>query len=154
MAKYKKGMSKETPMMVSTSLSDMIFMLLFFFMATTSMRKATVIVRSKVPIASEVKKLENKTLVSYINIGAPLQSQFGTATRVQLNDKLAEIDEIQEYIASERERRSEADQKLMTTALRIDENVRMGMVTDVKQTLRKCGALKICYMARKGQMNF
>ena len=154
MAKYRKGMSKETPMMVSTSLSDMIFMLLFFFMATTSMRKATVIVRSKVPIASEVKKLENKTLVSYINIGAPLASQFGTATRVQLNDKLAEIDEIQEYIASERERRSEADQKLMTTALRIDENVRMGMVTDVKQTLRRCGALKICYMANKGQMVF
>jgi len=154
MAKYRKGVSKETPMMVSTSLSDMIFMLLFFFMATTSMRKATVMVRSKVPIATEVKKLENKALVSYINIGAPLQSLFGTATRVQLNDKFAEVDEIQEFIASERERRSEADQKLMTTALRIDENVRMGTVTDVKQTLRKCGALKIAYMANQGRMEF
>jgi biopolymer transport protein ExbD len=154
MAKYRKGMSKETPMMVSTSLSDMIFMLLFFFMATTSMRKATVIVRSKVPIASEVKKLENKALVSYINIGAPLSSMLGTATRVQLNDKFSDIDEIQEFIASERERRSEADQKMMTTALRIDENVRMGTVTDVKQTLRKCGALKIAYMSNKGQMIF
>jgi len=154
MAKYRKKMSKETPMMVSTSLSDMIFMLLFFFMATTSMRKATVMVRSKVPIASEVKKLENQALVSYINIGAPLSSMLGTATRVQLNDKFAEIDEIQEFIASERERRSESDQKMMTTALRIDENVRMGTVTDVKQTLRKCGALKIAYMATKGQMVF
>jgi len=154
MAKYRKKMSKETPMMVSTSLSDMIFMLLFFFMATTSMRKATVMVRSKVPIASEVKKLENQALVSYINIGAPLSSMLGTATRVQLNDKFAETDEIQEFIASERERRSESDQKMMTTALRIDENVRMGLVTDVKQTLRKCGALKIAYMAQKGQMVF
>jgi len=154
MAKYRKKMSKETPMMVSTSLSDMIFMLLFFFMATTSMRKATVMVRSRVPIASEVKKLENQALVSYINIGAPLSSMLGTATRVQLNDKFAEIDEIQEFIASERERRNESDQKLMTTALRIDENVRMGTVTDVKQTLRKCGALKIAYMAQKGQMVF
>jgi biopolymer transport protein ExbD len=141
-------------MMVSTSLSDMIFMLLFFFMATTSMRKASVMVRSKVPIASEVKKLENKTLVTYINIGAPLQSIYGTATRVQLNDAFREVDDIQEYIASERDRRSEADQKLMTTALRIDENVRMGTVTEVKQTLRRCGALKICYMANRGQMIF
>jgi len=155
MAKYRKGVSKETPMMVSTSLSDMIFMLLFFFMATTSMRKATIMVKHRVPIATEVKKLENKALVSYINIGAPLQERiFGTATRVQLNDKFCEVDEIQEFIASERDRRSESDQKLMTTALRIDENVRMGTVTDVKQTLRRCGALKICYMANQGQMQF
>ena len=137
-------------MMASTSLSDMVFMLLFFFMVTTNMRKATVIVRSKVPIASEVRKLENRALVSYINIGSPLSSMLGNATRVQLNDKLCDIDEIQEFIASERERRSEADQKLMTTALRIDENVRMGTVSDVKQTLRKCGALKIAYMANRG----
>jgi len=157
MAKYRKGMKKETPMMVSTALSDMIFMLLFFFMVTTTMRRATVYVKTKVPLATEVKKLENMSLVSFINIGAPMPSHerlFGTGTRVQLNDKITDIDEIQEFIASERERRSEADQKLMTTALRIDENVRMGMVVDVKQALRRCGALKISYMANKGSMVF
>jgi len=154
MARYRKGIGKELPGMASTSLSDMVFILLFFFMNVTQMRKATVMVRSKVPIASEVKKLENRSLVSYINIGAPLSSMLGSATRVQLNDKITDIDEIQEFIASERERRSEADQRLMTTALRIDENVRMGTVTDVKQTLRKCGALKIAYMANPGQMIF
>ena len=157
MAKYRKGVTKETPMMASTSLSDMVFMLLFFFMVTTNMRRATVLVQNRLPYAVEVKKLENMALVSYINIGAPLPSYqrlHGTATRIQLNDKFCEVDEIQEFIASERERRSEADQKLMTTALRIDENVRMGMVTDVKQTLRKCGALKIAYMANPGQMIF
>jgi len=154
MARYRKSMSKDMPAMSGTALSDMVFILLFFFMNVTQMRKASVMVRSKVPIATEVKKLENRALVSYINIGAPLSSMLGTATRVQLNDKITDIDEIQEFIASERERRSEADQKLMTTALRIDENVRMGMVTDVKQTLRKCGALKIAYMANPGQMVF
>ena len=143
--------------MVSTALSDMIFMLLFFFMVTTNMRRATVYVKTKVPLATEVKKLENMALVSFINIGSPMPSHerlYGTSTRVQLNDKITDIDEIQEFIASERERRSEADQKLMTTALRIDENVRMGMVVDVKQALRRCGALKISYMANKGSMVF
>jgi biopolymer transport protein ExbD len=54
-------------------------------------------------------------------------------------------------MASERLKRSENDQKLMTTGLKIDEEVRMGMVTDVKQTLRKIGALKIAYMSRKAE---
>jgi len=152
MAKFKKDTNKEIPQMASTSLSDIIFTLLFFFMMTTSMRKSTVTVQNRLPYASEVKKLENKALVSYINIGAPLPAQqrlYGTATRIQLNDKYAEVDEIQEFIASERDMKSEQDQKLMTTALKIDEEVRMGVVTDVKQTLRKCGALKIAYMSRK-----
>ena len=143
--------------MASTSLSDMVFMLLFFFMVVTNMRKEEVKVKHSLPLATEVKKLENRALVSYINIGAPLSSfekLWGTATRVQLNDKFAEIDEIEEFIASEREKRSEADQRMMTTALKIDENVRMGMVVDVKQALRKCGALKISYMTKKGSTIF
>ena len=155
MAKFKKDTVGETPELATTSLPDIIFMLIFFFMVTTNMRKATLMVQTKVPIATEVKKLENRALVSYINIGAPLrahEAKYGTATRVQLNDKLCDIDEIQEFIASEREKRSESDQRLMTTALRIDENVRMGMVVDVKQTLRKCGALRISYMANKGNL--
>ena len=153
MAKFKKETNKEIPQMASTSLSDIVFMLLFFFMVTTSMRKATSMVQHRFPHATEVKVLENKALISYINIGSPLPSHqklFGTATRIQLNDKFAEVDEILDFIASEREMRSESDQRLMTTALKIDEDVRMGTVTDVKQTLRRCGALKIAYMTRKG----
>ena len=152
MAKFKKDTISETPELATTSLPDIIFMLIFFFMVTTSMRKATVMVEQRFPFATEVKKLENKALVSYINIGAPKKAHektYGTATRVQLNDKLLSVDEIQDFIASERERRSEHDQKLMTTALKIDEEVKMGMVTDVKQALRRCGALRIAYMSRK-----
>ena len=155
MAKFKKDTVKETPEIATTSLPDIIFMLIFFFMVTTSMRKATVMVQNRLPNATEIKKLENVALTSYINIGSPLRTYetlYGTATRVQLNDKLCDIDEIQEFIASERERRNEADQRLMTTALKIDENVRMGTVVDVKQTLRKCGALRIAYMANKGNL--
>ena len=157
MAKFKKDNINETPELSTTSLPDIIFMLIFFFMVTTSMRKATVMVQQKMPFATEVKKLENKALISYINIGAPLKAyekMRGTNTLIQLNDSFAEIDEIEEFITSEREKRSEQDQRLMTTALKIDENVRMGQVSDVKQALRKCGALKIAYMSRKGDLEF
>ena len=155
MAKFKKETNKEIPQMASTSLSDIVFMLLFFFMVTTNMRKATVMVKQVMPMGTEVKKLENVALVSYINIGSPLpahQRLYGTSTRVQLNDKFSDVDEIEEFIASERERRSEQNQKLMTTALKIDEEVRMGMVTDVKEALRRCNALRIAYMSRKGDV--
>jgi len=153
MARYRKGVEKETPSLATTSLPDMIFMLIFFFMVTTSMRKAEVMVQQRMPFASEVKKLENVALVSYINIGEPMpahQRLYGSSTRVQLNDKFASVEDIEDFIASERERRSEHDQKLMTTALKIDQEVRMGWVNDVKQALRKCGALRIAYMTRKG----
>jgi len=153
MAKFKKDTNTELPQLASTSLSDIVFMLLFFFMVTTNMRKATVMVEERMPHASEVKKLENRALVSYIYIGAPKQAHhkmWGTATRIQLNDKFADVDEIQDFIASERDMRSEHEQRLMTTALKIDREVRMGMVTDVKQTLRRVGALKIAYMTNLG----
>lgn len=152
MAKFKKDVAKETPEISTTSLPDIIFMLIFFFMVTTSMREATIMVEQRLPGGSEVKKLENKSLVSYINVGAPIkayQATWGTATRLQLNDKFAAVDEILDFVASERSLRSEQDQKLMTTALRIDEEVKMGQVTDVKQALRYAGALRIAYITKK-----
>ena len=53
------------------------------------------------------------------------------------------------FIAAERDALSEADRSFMTVAIKADENTRMGIVTDVKQELRKCSALKIMYTARK-----
>ena len=37
----------------------------------------------------------------------------------------------------------------MTVAIKADKNARMGDITDVKQELRRCSALKIMYMAKK-----
>ncbi|MDR0713779.1 MAG: biopolymer transporter ExbD [Bacteroidales bacterium] len=157
MAKFKKEVAKEAPEIATTSLPDIIFMLIFFFMVTTSMRQATVMVEQKMPKASEVKKLENKALVSYIYIGSPqkvYQDKWGTATRIQLNDSFAEIEGIEAFIASERETKNEVDQSKMTTALKVDENVKMGQVTDVKQALRRVSALKIIYITLKSDQVF
>ena len=152
MSKFKKGGKKEMPAITSSSLSDIVFMLLFFFMVTTQMRETENKVSVKVPEASEVVKLERKDLNSYINIGTPiraLQAQFGTEPRIQLNDSFKTVDDIRDFIASERESKSEADRAFMTVSIRADENTRMGIVTDVKQELRRCSALKIMYSARK-----
>ena len=143
---------KEVPSMTSSSLSDIVFMLLFFFMVTTQMRETENKVVVKTPEASEVVKLERKDLNSYINIGTPTkqyQAQYGTDARIQLNDSFRTTDDIRDFIAAERESKSEADRQFMTVSIRADQDVRMGIVTDVKQELRRCSALKIMYSARK-----
>ena len=152
MSKFGGSNKKDVPGISSGSLSDIVFMLLFFFMVTTQMRETENKVIVKTPDASEVVKLERKDLSSYINIGTPTrnyQAQYGTDARIQLNDSFKTVDDIRDFIAAERESLSEGDRQFMTTVIRADQDVRMGIITDVKQELRRCSALKIMYAAKK-----
>jgi biopolymer transport protein ExbD len=152
MSKFKKKGSNELPAISTASLPDIVFMLLFFFMAATTMREVTLKIIVRMPEASEVKKLEKKSLVSYIYVGKPnkqYEKKFGSEPRIQLNDALKDIPDIGQYIASEREKRDEADIPFMTTALKVDGDTKMGIITDIKQELRKSNALKINYSTRK-----
>jgi len=153
MSKFRKNGKKGMPAISTASLPDIVFMLLFFFMVTTVMRETTLFVSIITPKATEIKKLQKKSLVSYIYIGPPIkrmQSSYGTAARIQLNDAFASVDEIQEFIASEQEARDEKEIPYMTTSIKADETVKMGIITDVKQELRKANSLKINYSTRKG----
>ncbi|MCK5823041.1 MAG: biopolymer transporter ExbD [Bacteroidales bacterium] len=152
MAKFKKSSSKETPPISTSSLPDIIFMLLFFFMVSTTMRQQDLKIMVHVPGAVQIQKLEKKSLVSYIYVGSPttrFQKMFGTEPRIQLNDAFATTGDIRDYITSEREARDEKEVPYMTTSLKVDEYTKMGVVTDIKQALRKCNALKINYSTRK-----
>ena len=137
------------PELNTSSLPDMIFAILFFFMVTVTMRSEELLVKFKIPAASEVQKLEKKSLVTYIHIGPPADPEYGTGTQMQLNDKFAAVSDIQDYIAQEKATMNEADQQYMTVSIKADENTRMQYITDVKQALRKAYALKISYSARK-----
>ena len=153
MSKFRKNGKKEMQAISTASLPDIVFMLLFFFMVTTVMRETTLFVSITTPKATEIKKLEKKSLVSYIYIGSPIkrmQASYGTAARIQLNDSFASVDDIQEFIASEQEARDEKEIPYMTTSIKADETVKMGIITDVKQELRKANSLKINYSTRKG----
>ena len=116
------------------------------------MREVTFMVDIKLPSATELTKLEKKSLVSYIYVGEPLpqfQKTFGVSSRIQLNDQFANVGDIMDYIIAEREARSEAERPMMITSLKVDENTKMGIVTDIKQELRKSAALHINYSSRQ-----
>ncbi len=152
MAKFIKKGDKGTPGINTASLPDIVFMILMFFMVSTSMRQTDRMVNVKLPEASEIVRLERKDLSCYIFIGTPslqYQKEFGTDSRIQLNDSFRNTSDIRDFIAAERESLDEVDREFMTVSLKIDENTRMGIVTDVKQELRRCSALKIMYAARK-----
>ena len=152
MGVMKKKGDREVPAMSTTSLPDVVYIILFFFMLSTSMRDQERRVHYKVPEATEVQKLEQKSLVSYIHIGQPvlaMQAKFGTAPRIQLNDSYKTTKDILDFVAGERDQLREVDRALMTFCLKADGKTKMGIITDVKQELRRANALKISYASSK-----
>lgn len=150
MSKFKKKRGASKPEISTASLPDIIFMLLFFFMVVTVMKEAELKVQVKVPQGTELEKLERKSLVSYLYVGKPtakFQGTFGTAPRLQLNDQIASPEDIARYVENEKNARNEADKGLLTASLRVDREITMGLVSDVKTELRKSGQLKINYSA-------
>jgi len=152
MAKFKKDGKKETPAISTASLPDIVFMLLFFFMVATTMREVSLMVANTMPQATQTVKLEKKSLVSNIYVGKPnaqYQAAYGTEPRIQLNDRFATLEELSFFIAAERETRKEEDRNSITNNLKVDRTVTMGIVTDIKQELRKANSLRINYGSAK-----
>ena len=122
-------------------------------MVTTTMRETTLKIDSpRLPSATEIKKLEHKSLVSTIYVGKSKDTQRdGEAyNKIQLNDKISSVDAVQAFIISEREKRSEAEVPFMTTSIKADKESNVGTITDIRLKLRDVNALKISYSTQKG----
>jgi biopolymer transport protein ExbD len=149
--KKKKGMTAVN----TASLPDIVFMLLFFFMVTTTMRETDLKIDTpKLPSATEVKKLEHKSLVNTIYVGKAKDLKYGTTyNRIQLNDKISTANEVPAFIMNARLKVSEAEIPFMTTSIKADEKSSVGTITDIRLKLRDVNALKISYSASPGRSN-
>lgn len=153
MAKFAKKKDGDLPAVSTASLPDIVFMLLFFFMTVTTMKDSSLLVENTLPNASEIKKLEKKDRVVYIFVGKPTreyQKVYGTEPKIQLNDKFASVDEVGPYILAERAKKPPELQNFLTTSLKVDRNANMGLISDIKQELRKVNALKVNYTTYEG----
>ena len=150
MSKFKKN-SKTSQDIPTAALPDIIFMLLFFFMVTTVMREQEILVKQLLPKAEQLSKIQKKSLVSHIYIGEPKNvGIYGEEPRLQTNDVFIEPDELTLFVNQEKDRLSEAERDRITMAMNIDSDVKMGIVSDVEQTLRKSNARKLLYKSLKG----
>jgi|TARA_B110000908_G_scaffold164542_1_gene212708 biopolymer transport protein ExbD len=150
--KKKKGM----PAVNTAALPDIVFMLLFFFMVTTTMRETDLKLENpRLPSATEVKKLEHKSLVSTIYVGKSKDvTRHGSGfNRIQLNDKIATAEDVPAFIINERSKVSEAEVPFMTTSIKADKESNVGTIIDIRLKLRDVNALKISYSASKGSGN-
>ncbi len=114
------------------------------------MKEVTYKVSIHNPQATELTKLEKKSLVRYIYVGVPTADfvkTYGSDTRIQLDDAFAEAKEIGDFIINERSSMKESEQPLMTVSIKADKDTRMGVIADIKQELRRAYALKISYAA-------
>lgn len=152
MAKFSKKRGSASPEVSTASLPDIIFMLLFFFMVVTVLRDSELKVKVSTPYATQLTKLEEKSLVNYLYIGRPTQkyqSVYGTKPRLQLGDKFATIGEIPLFLEKHKVKVPEAKRPRITSSLRVDGEVTMGIVQDTKTQLRKSGQLRVNYSAKK-----
>lgn len=149
MAKFGKK-SKTSENIPTSALPDIIFMLLFFFMVTTVLRETELEVENRLPKASQLQKIERKSLVSYIYVGKPKDVQkYGKEPRIQVNDIIIEVDNITQFVFQEKNKLNEAERDKIIISLKVDVKSKMGIVSDVKQQLRKANALKINYSSSK-----
>lgn len=127
--KRRAGTKQEIP---TSSMPDIVFMLLMFFMTVTTLREVDVFVEFKLPEAKAIEKIENKRLVSYVWVGS--------SGRIQVNDSIVKLEEIQDIMYKKRQ-----ELPNVIISMRIDKNQEMGLVTDIQQELRKAYCLRINY---------
>jgi len=145
MAKFKKKNKASTTISVA-SLPDIVFMLLFFFMVTTVMREQDILVEQRLPQATQLQKLQKKTLISFLYIGEPRNTAlYGTEPRIQANDALITPNDIVLWVNQEKDALSEAERDMITISLKVDREVKMGPVSDVQFELREADARRVLY---------
>lgn len=152
MIRFERENKKDLPAISTASMPDIIFMLLFFFMTVTVMRTGEIKVSINTPKATELTKLEQKSLVNFIYVGRPhqrYQTEFGTAPRMQLGEKFADLSDISFFLEEHKLKLPENQKDKIITSMKIDGDITMGIVTDIKDELRKAGQLKVNYSAKR-----
>jgi biopolymer transport protein ExbD len=145
MSKFRKK-SKSNPSIPTSALPDIIFMLLFFFMVTTVLREVTINVKQRIPEATQLRKLERKSLVSYLYVGEPKKTdQWGSEPRIQANDVFIEPKDVVLWVSAEKDKLDEVERDQITIALKVDKDTKRGLVSDIELQLRKANARKLLY---------
>lgn len=148
---FRNRIERSIPALNTSSLPDLIFTVLFFFMVVTHMRQVTLKVKYRVPQGTELTRLTKKSAVSYVYIGKPSVQGLPTHNGViiQLNDKFATPDEVSDYVKAEKQSMAEEDQKQQIVSVKADRSTPMSLISEVKMALRKANVRRMSYSAEE-----
>ena len=127
----KTKLSSEIP---TSSMPDIIFMLLIFFMVTTVLREYSGL-PVNIPKAEKIEKLKGKRHTAHIWV-----SKEGL---VSIEDKLYSADGVRHVMYEKR-----VSDPQLVVSLKADERSKMGLISDIHTELRKADALKLNYSSK------
>ena len=120
-------------------------MLLIFFMVSTVLREQNIKVRTQLPQAEALTKIDQKRLISKIHIGPLKKGEQQGQTAIQIDDALIEN---RRAIRNIMYNKLQAQPKLIAS-LKVDQESEMEVVNEVQQELREAGALRINYSSNR-----
>ena len=142
------------PELNTSSLPDLVFAFLFFIMMVTTIREVTPKVSfSNLPTATQLTKLEEKSLVTFIYVGKPnkeYREMYGSNSAIQLNDQVTQNPTaVYSYLKQSQTKIKDERRNLMQVSLKADKDTKMNIVSQIKEELRRADALNLSYSARK-----
>jgi Biopolymer transport protein len=145
MSKFKKKTQVKQDIPTS-SMPDVVFMLLFFFMVTTELRETSIEVKQLIPKATQLRKLQRKTLVTNLYVGEPTKpEQYGKEPKIQADDVFIEPKDIIRWVNEQKSKLPENEREQITVALKVDKDAKRGIIADIETELRKANARKVLY---------
>jgi len=143
--KFKTKTSDSAVEISTASLPDIVFLLLFFFMVSATIRPKEELLVVKIPKAESIAKVERKELIRELHIGIPKSKAYGAEPKISTNTQVLEVVDVAQWAIAERETLPEVLKDQMIVLIKADKNVNMGLVTDVQQELRKSNTRKVVY---------
>ena len=147
-AHFKKKSAKTTQEIPTASMPDIIFMLLIFFMVTTVLRETELLVQIRPPLAEAVEKIDQKRLIQYVYIGPEKLEGGGMGdAAVQIDDAIVrDMEDIRQAMYSRL-----LEEPRTITSMRVDTDVKTGVLYDVQQELREAEALRVNYSTNRDE---
>ena len=127
----KTKISSEIP---TSSMPDIIFMLLIFFMVTTVLREYSGL-PVNIPKAEKIEKLKGKRHTAHIWV-----SKEGL---VSINDRLFAVEDVAKIMYDKR-----VSDPQIIVSLKADEEAKMGLISSIHEELREADALKLNYSTK------
>ena len=158
MGKFSKSGGREMPEFNPSALPDLVFAFLFFIIMVTSIREVTPKVSfSNLPSATELTKLEEKSLVTFIYVGKPnkeYRAMYGSNSAIQLNDQVTQNPTaVYSYLEQAKAKLKDDRRSLMQVSLKADKETKMNIISQIKEELRRANTLNLSYSARQGKTN-
>lgn len=132
---------REMPELNTAALPDLIFTILFFFILVTHLRSVDVKLKYQLPEGQKLTKMQERSTIIHVYVDAD--------GNVQIENSLVGMEQIPAVVNGYKNRMAtnESGQSVLQVSFKADKNTKMGIITEVKTQLRKCGSLKVNYSA-------